>query len=128
MKVFIKKIVLTFIFTSIFCVGLVEASTNNINAYFFYGDGCPHCAKEREFLFGDLTNEYQNLKVYEYEIYNSRDNITLLQQVLKKLNTNADGVPFLVIGDKYFIGYAEGLTSEAIKQRLPLRSPICLTI
>ena len=118
MKVFIKKIVLTFIFTSIFCVGLVEASTNNINAYFFYGDGCPHCAKEREFLFGDLANEYQNLKVYEYEIYNSRDNIALLQQVLKKLDTNADGVPFLVIGDKYFIGYAEGLTSKAIKQRL----------
>jgi glutaredoxin len=118
MKVFIKKIVLTFIFTSIFCVGLVEASTNNINAYFFYGDGCPHCAKERELLFGDLTNEYQSLKVYEYEIYNSRDNIALLQQVLKKLDTNADGVPFLVIGDKYFIGYAEGLTSKAIKQRL----------
>jgi glutaredoxin len=118
MKVFIKKIVLTFIFTSIFCVGLVEASTNNINAYFFYGDGCPHCAKERELLFGDLTNEYQSLKVYEYEIYNSRDNIALLQQVLKKLDTSADGVPFLVIGDKYFIGYAEGLTSKAIKQRL----------
>ncbi len=118
MKAFIKKIVYIFIFTSIFCVGLAEASTNNINAYFFYGDGCPHCAKEREFLFGALTNEYQGLKVYEYEIYNSRDNITLLQQVLKKLGANTDGVPFFVIGDKYFVGYAEGLTSKMISQRV----------
>ena len=27
-----------------------KVEEEKINVYFFYGDGCPHCAKEEEFL------------------------------------------------------------------------------
>ena len=35
-----------------------------------------------------------------------------------KLNANAGGVPFLIIGDKYFIGYSEGVTSIEIEEQI----------
>ena len=37
--------------------------------YFFWGDGCPHCAQEKPFL-EELKGRYPNLEVRDYEIYN----------------------------------------------------------
>jgi len=96
----------------------LASSAETLNAYFFYGDGCPHCAEEEEFLFGPLLKEYPNLKIYTYEIYNNRANALLLQKVGKELGARVDGVPFLVIGDEAFIGYANGMTSVAIEKRV----------
>ena len=96
----------------------VKAQNTPINAYFFYGDGCPHCAQEQQYLFNVLKNEYTNLTIHEYEIYNNRANTLILQEIANKLNIKVDGVPFLVIGDEHFIGYAEGLTSKEIAQKV----------
>lgn len=98
--------------------GGLAPSTETLNAYFFYGDGCPHCAEEEEFLFGSLSEEYPNLKIYTYEIYNNRANALLLQKIGKELDARVDGVPFLTIGDEAFIGYANGMTSVAIEKRV----------
>jgi len=94
----------------------VSAEVLPINAYLFYGDSCPHCAQERRYLNDVLKSEYPGLEIYEYEIYNNRDNISLLREAADKLGAKVDGVPFLIIGDQPFIGYVEGLTSEEIKE------------
>lgn len=65
-----------------------------------------------------MKNEYPNLQIYEYEIYNSRENAVLLQRTAEKLGVGVDGVPFLVIGDKHFVGYANGISSQMIEQRV----------
>lgn len=88
-----------------------------VNAYLFYGDGCPHCAKERQF-FSSIKNKYPNLQIYEYEVYYNRDNSSLLQKIGQVLKADTGGVPFLIIGDKYFIGYADGITSVEIENRI----------
>lgn len=90
----------------------------SLNTYLFYGEGCPHCAKERLFLFNVLKNEYPSLQIYEYEVYNNRSNSLLLQKVGQSLDADIGGVPFLVIGDKYFIGYADSITPSEIKNRV----------
>ena len=95
-----------------------DNSVDFVNAYLFYGDGCPHCAQEREFLYKNLQAQYSSLRIYEYEIYKNRDNASILKDVAKKLGVRVDGVPFLVIGDKHFIGYADGMTSQSIRQRV----------
>ena len=46
------------------------------------------------------------------------DNSKFLKKVGEVLNTKINGVPFLVIGDKYFIGYADGLTSIQIEDKV----------
>ena len=42
-------------------------------AYFFYGEGCPHCGKVESYLAG-----YENATIYTFEIYNNRSNLMLL--------------------------------------------------
>ena len=46
-----KKIIYTLIFTILLIIPFnVNASEKKLNIYLFYGDGCPHCALEEEFL------------------------------------------------------------------------------
>jgi len=98
MKLTAKNIIIASLFCLILLPQTVSAGNLPVNAYLFYGDGCPHCAQERQFLFNDLKSEYSNLEIYEYEIYNNRNNILLLQQVSNELGVGVDGVPFLIIG------------------------------
>jgi len=118
MKLEIKKMLGVLLFALTFLAQPVSAQSIPVNAYFFYGDGCPHCAQERQYLFHVLKSECPNLEIYEYEIYNNRNNTALLQQVSDKLGVGVDGVPFLIIGDQHFIGYADGMTSKAIRQKV----------
>lgn len=95
----------------------VGASDSPINAYLFWGEGCPHCAKVKTFL-SKIEPDNPRLKVYSYEIYYNQDNIALMQQVAEVLDADASGVPFLVIGDKDFIGFAEGTTDIEILEQI----------
>jgi len=111
-KIFVSIALLLFLFPT-----LAKAETA-VNAYLFFGDGCPHCAKEKAFLHNTLEDKYPSLKIYEYEVYYSRDNQALMQKVGKFLNADVGGVPFLVISDEYFVGYAEGVTSVEIENKV----------
>ncbi|MFA5048141.1 MAG: hypothetical protein WC516_03925 [Patescibacteria group bacterium] len=118
MKLGVKKISIALLFALAFLAQPVFAENIPVNAYFFYGDGCTHCAEERQYLFHALKSEYPNLQIYEYEIYNSRENAVLLQKTAERLGVGIDGVPFLVIGNEHFVGYADGMSSQMIEQRV----------
>lgn len=113
----IKKVIAIFALLFVLSASSAEAETP-VNAYLFYGDGCPHCAKERQFLSSIIKEKYSSLQIYEYEVYYNKENQSLLQKIGETLNTDIGGVPFLVIGDKYFIGYADGITSTQIENRI----------
>lgn len=89
-----------------------------VNAYFFYGDGCPHCGAEKEFLHDVLQNEYPNLTIYEYEIYNNRENALLLQNIAEQLELKVEGVPFLIIGDESFVGWSNTITPALLREKV----------
>lgn len=93
------------------------AAESRINAYFFYGDGCPHCAKEEVFL-SELLNRQPSLTVYTYEIYKNRANADLLLKAANNLGVGVDGIPFLIIGDQTFVGYAEGISDFEIENKV----------
>lgn len=113
MKRFFK---LFFIILFLFVSLKVEA-TEPINAYLFYGQDCPHCAKESEFL-ESLKEQYPQLEIRRFEIYYNQDNAKLMQTIAQTLNINISGVPFLFIEDQYFIGYTENITSTEIKNKI----------
>lgn len=75
-----------------------------IDLYFFYGDGCPHCAKEEKFL-EQLKAKNANIEIHSFETWNNSKNANLLMELGKELNTNVSGVPFLIIGDRVVSGY-----------------------
>lgn len=81
---------------------------NQVDVFLFWGDGCPHCAREKPFL-EQLEKKYSFVNLYSYEIWGNKENRELLTNVEKRLQTQVQGVPFTVVGDKQFSGY---LTNE----------------
>ena len=88
---------------------------NIINIHLFYGDGCPHCAEEEEFL-NDYLKEEKNAKLIKYEVWHDKDNQKKFTTVQDKLDNHSNGVPYLIIGDKVLVGYIEGTTDEKLQK------------
>jgi len=102
-------------FNSVLLTEKVFAAEKEVNIYFFWGEGCPHCEYEKQFL-EKLERKYPEVKVYDFEVWNNSENRKLLMEAGKKLNVNVSGVPFTVIGEHYFIGwYNEQTTGSAIE-------------
>ena len=113
MKKFIKIFLLSILFL-IFPLS-VNADERIVNIHLFYGDGCPHCAAEKEFL-SDYLKDKPNVKLYTYEVWGSSKNQQLLSDVQRQMGSSASGVPYTVIGKKVIVGYSDGTTDENIKQ------------
>lgn len=87
-------------------IAFAQEPTNKIDLYLFYGDTCPHCKEEKEDL-KELQEEYSQLEVHLYEVYNNKENQKLLNTVAKELGVNVTGVPFTIIGNRNFVGYSK---------------------
>jgi glutaredoxin len=109
------KILIGFILFFVLFFAKTVCAADFVNIYLFYGDGCPHCADEERYLFGELKNKYPDIRIYTFEIYNNANNALLLQKVADELGVGVDGVPFLVVGNKNFVGFADGTTSRQIE-------------
>ena len=96
----LRKILLVLILMLVVVPFNVKADEKVINIYLFYGDGCPHCAAEEEFL-SDYLKDRTDVKLYKYEVWYDSHNQELLSKVQKEMGTtNKNGVPFTVIGKK----------------------------
>lgn len=84
--------------------------SNKIYISFFYGDGCPHCAKEGLFL-EKLENDYPNVEVKRFEVSNNRENVELMSKTAKELGINVTGVPLTIIGREAISGYFNDATT-----------------
>lgn len=118
MKLNVKEALGIFLFVFFIWIQPVSTSAISVNAYFFYGEGCPHCAQEKKYLLQVLKVKYPSLQIREYEIYNNRDNALFLLTIAKNLGFSVDGVPLLIIGDKQFVGYADNISPPVIEQRV----------
>ena len=115
-----KKILKFLIVFAVFLLLPVSAKADEkvINIHLFYGNGCPHCAAEEEFLT-DYLKDRTDVKLYKYEVWYDSHNQELLSKVQKEMGTtNKNGVPFTVIGKKTIVGYADGVTDEQIKDAI----------
>lgn len=101
-------------FTLFFGAGRIFAQ-NSATIYFFWGDGCPHCEKEKVFL-GELKIKYPQIVLRNFEVWKNAENRQFLIDFGNKLNVEIVGVPFTVVGDKYFSGwYDKESTGKAIE-------------
>ena len=68
----IKKIAILLFFISFLAVpwnGIMAQTASEVNIYFFWGEGCPHCFKEKPFL-EQLKGKYPEVRIHEYEVWN----------------------------------------------------------
>jgi len=83
-----------------------------INVYLFWGNGCGFCERAKQF-FANMDSEYTKYyNLVENEVWYSEDNQKLMAKVANELGTEAKGVPFIVIGDEYFSGYAISMDDD----------------
>lgn len=96
-----------------------KESEDKINIYLFRGNGCGHCKAFITFLSENIDELGKYFNLVSYEILGNTDNAKLMSKVSKFFGEEATGVPYIVIGDKYFAGYGESLNQEikdAIKE------------
>ena len=103
-----KRLILFILLFSLFNITLVEANDSTC-IYFFYGEGCQHCAKI-EPIIENLIEQSDNLiEFHKFEIYNNRSNMKLLSDYFNFYNiqNSKRGVPIVLIGKEYLIGNLE---------------------
>lgn len=107
-----------------FMIGINNVSAakkNKVNVYIFRGEGCPHCEEAIEWFEDELANdeEYSNYyKLVKYEVWYDESNKNLMDQVATELGTSASGVPFIVVGDKYFSGFSKESSPSQLKEEI----------
>ncbi len=86
---------------------------NQIPIYMFRGQGCTHCEDFLEYVAKTLVPNYGSyFKLVSFETWSDANNSNLLKTVSSFLGDAASGVPYIVIGDKTFLGYGESFNSD----------------
>lgn len=110
MKRFLKFLFILVLFF-FFSFSVSAKEKNEITLYLFYGDGCPHCASEKEFL-SDIEDDYDKFNIVKYEVWKNSDNQELLKKVRNGLKIEDNGVPVTIIGDTVIVGWSDSLEGK----------------
>lgn len=95
-----------------------DATSNEVPVYFFRGEGCPHC-EEAEQWFSSIEEELGSyFKIVDYETWYNEENADLMQKVAEARGEEAEGVPYIIIGDKSWNGFDEASYADEIKDQI----------
>lgn len=98
----------------------VSYSTEKVNIYFFWGDGCPRCEAEWEFWQSAETEYGDYFTLNAFEVWHNDENAELMETFAAAMGDELTGVPYTVIGEKTFKGFSSDFEStmlDAIKQQ-----------
>jgi len=79
--------------------------------YFFWGDGCPHCADAKPFL-QELAERYPNVQVESFEVWYVAENRALFQQMAAAHDFEPRYVPTFFIGERQWEGFSKELRQD----------------
>lgn len=106
MKSNIKKLLFLFLVISLLIIPLSANAKKKQKIYVFYGDGCPHCKAEDEYLDKLLKKDkYSNYELEKYEVWYNSENSKKASEIGEILDVPASGIPYLIIGTNVIIGY-----------------------
>ena len=72
--------------------------------YFFWGEGCSHCVKEKAFL-EELVKKYPQLEIEDYEIYTHPEGLAKFKEICQNYGVEPSGVPMFFLGEDYIVGF-----------------------
>ena len=91
-----------------------QETDDQVTIYLFRGQGCHYCKDFLNFL-NDNAQEYgKYFKVRSFEVWSDDFNNNLLEVTSNFLNKPAGGVPYIIIGNKVFAGYAPSYNEEIL--------------
>jgi cytochrome c biogenesis protein CcdA len=77
----------------------------------FWGQGCPHCEAEWEFL-AELGDEFPDLEIIGYEVRYNPDNWDLFVSVMAAHGLEPRAVPTTILGDRVWQGFDAAVGDE----------------
>lgn len=91
--------------------GEVSQTGAPVRLVLFHGEGCPHCAAEREWLTG-LAERHPALVLELHEVWYDEGNRALLQRTADAMGFEPSGVPVTVVGDRVWVGFSDSVAEE----------------
>lgn len=88
-----------------------EEPSHGVDLVVFYGEGCPYCAAEFEFLDG-LERREPSLHVVPYEVWHSDANRAVFRGYAADLGFEASSVPTTILGERVWIGFDPTISSQ----------------
>lgn len=93
-----------------------EEVSKEVNLYFFNGNGCGHCANA-EAWFEEIEEEYgKYFNLVSYEVWYNEENSELMEAVAELRGEQVDGVPYIIIGNQSWNGFAEDYKEEILSK------------
>ncbi len=89
----------------------VAPSREPVVIYFFWGDGCPHCAAQKVYL-ADLQARYPNVQVRAYEVWHDTVNQQIFRLMAAAYGFEPQGVPTTFIGPRHWVGFADPIRQD----------------
>lgn len=77
----------------------------------YWGDGCPRCEAERQFLT-ELRRQYPQLVVEQFEVWKDAANRTRFEQVARQHGVDASAVPTTIVRDRVWIGFTDPIRDD----------------
>ena len=85
----------------------IKSSKNKVNVYVFWGDGCPHCKHLAQFFDSNKSELKDKMNLYTFEVWKDSTNLKFMKEFGKFLGETPQGVPYMIISNKTFSGFAE---------------------
>ena len=93
----------------------LSADSKEVKVYVFRGEGCPHCEEALEW-FKSIEDEHgDKFEVIGYETWKNADNNSLMEDISTARGDNAEGVPYILIGDEAWNGFDESYKEPMLK-------------
>jgi hypothetical protein len=77
----------------------------------YWGDGCPKCAAEKEFL-AEFSEGHPGLEVETYEVYREESNRDRFARHAQELGIEANAVPTTVLDERVWIGFTPAIEDD----------------
>ena len=82
--------------------------------YFFWAQGCPHCAAAKPTL-AELERRHPQLEVRSFEVSASAENQRRFAAMAAKFGIEPTGVPVFFLGSRHFVGYSSAVTPRLLE-------------
>jgi len=84
---------------------------NPVVVYFFWGEGCPHCAKAEPFLQA-FAKKNSGVEIRSFEVWHSPENQDLFTKMAEKFGFEPSGVPTIFAGNNYWVGFSDEIANQ----------------
>lgn len=99
-----------------------DASVQPADIEVYVREGCPHCARAKEFL-AKLQLEQPGLRIVIRDVMRDRDALESLKRIAAQHGVSAARVPAMLVGGQLIIGYSDEADTGQLIRRLLSQGP-----